>query len=252
MADIPSAWQPLVMNAPDRGDDRGNGSLIITSPWFRFLEDLAQGVTSGTASWNSTTETLDYDTGSITLSDTVGWAPYAFPAGAGPSASAATSITLAINGGSVAVPVIVQAHMYIESVSIRNIDIGGTHDLEFRVYRDAMNDSNTLSEVTGCDGTDTFLSAGNSTRTVTVGTPGTYLPPGIYWLVLRNTSATTTWLVGVPTVGAGVLGINACQTKTLGSALSSTLDFVAATWVKVTSVPICSFNGRAFGQTSAF
>ncbi len=47
MADIPSAQQPLVVDGPST-DDRGQSSgYLITSPWFRFLSDLADGSAGG-------------------------------------------------------------------------------------------------------------------------------------------------------------------------------------------------------------
>jgi hypothetical protein len=46
--------------------------------------------------------------------------------------------------------------------------------------------------------------------------------------------------------------MNTGQTKTLGSSLGSTLDFVAATWVKVTAIYAVRLVGNVFGQTSSF
>ncbi|HVP57598.1 MAG TPA: hypothetical protein VMU02_05835, partial [bacterium] len=78
----------------------------------------------------------------------------------------------------------------------------------------------------------------------------TYLAPGTYWLVLRNTHASNTF--GLGTAAAGTLASNTAQEKTLGSALGSTLDFVAASWTKKTFLAGVRLNGLVFGGASAF
>src|SRR6476646_3331309 len=68
----------------------------------------------------------------------------------------------------------------------------------------------------------------------------------VYWLVIRNTSASVAAGIGSTAAGTYVL-TNTGQTKTLGSALGSTLDFVAATWTKNTGYIAAALNGWVFG-----
>jgi hypothetical protein len=180
-----------------------------------------------------------------------GFMPYAYPIGMSPSDVTTTALALAANGGSLAVPVVLDADMLLQSVSFWNTDAATARGgAEFRLYEDRLNNANSLNEIAGANGTlASWTPVAASIRTITPAAP-VYLAPGVYWLVLRNQSAAQTLGVGV--AAAGTMARNTAQTKTLGSVLGSTLDLVAVTWTKITTVPGIRLDGRVFGQSSAF
>ena len=184
-----------------------------------------------------------------------GWAPYAFVLGAGPAELAATAQTLAANGGSVAVPIDVRGHMLLQSLTIRTTDTSLQRTAEWRLYRQRLNNGNggenTLDEVVNANGSFNYTPSAAANQTSTPSIVPIYLQPGIYWLVLRNTSPSNRTMA-VGSAAAGTMALNICQTKTLGSALGTTLDFVAATWTKATFLLGARLNGRVFGQTASF
>ncbi len=121
--------------------------------------------------------------------------------------------------------------------------------MEWRLYKDSS--ANTLNEVVNANGTDSFTASVASNRDSTCSTPPT-LEPGTYWLVIRNTHASNTWGIAYAIAGTSDLDLNTHQVKTLGSALGSTLDFVAATWTKSQNYPSAALLGRVFGQAVSF
>jgi len=197
---------------------------------------------------------LEYNNGQRDLADSVGWAPFAWPFGFQRTGTYTTAQSLVANGGSVALPVQVPTHMLLQSVTLRNTDTATARTAEWRLYKQQLNNGNagenTLGEVAGANGTWSFTPSVASNQTSTPAAPPIYLAPGVYWLVIRNTNASQT--LGLGTQSAGTMALNTGQTKTLGSALGATLDFVAATWTKVSYTVGVQLNGRVFGQTAAF
>lgn len=211
----------------------------------------------GDIAYNATTDELNYGNGQRALADEVGWAPFANPPGYTVGLAFGTTATLAAAGGSYASPIAVTGHMLLNTFRLRNVDTGTARAAEWRLYKQRLNNGNsgenTLDEVAGANGTFSFTPGGAaSTRDSAVGSPPVYLAPGIYWLVLRNTDAVQTFALGVNASQAGAAGPNLAQTKTLASGLGSTLDFVAATWAKVTTLPAFTLMGRVFGETAVF
>ena len=87
-------------------------------------------------------------------------------------------------------------------------------------------------------------------RTITVTGAPVYLAPGTYWLVIKNNATAT---LGLGSTAAGTMAQNTGQTKTLGTgALAVTLDFVLATWAKVTWIAGVRLNRCVFGQATQF
>jgi hypothetical protein len=217
--------------------------------------------TEGYVGWQSTTERLRLYDGQreITIGD-VGWMPYAFPAFFDPGAALTTALNLPANGGSIAIPYVVTGHMLLDSVSIWSTDTGSARAAEWRLFQQRLNNGNgsenTLDAVTGADGTWSFTPGSASARGSNASSEPVYLAPGVYWLVIRNTHATNTF--GLGSTAAGNTGwiaggtVNIAQTKTLGSALTTTLDFVAATWTKVAASYAARLGGRVFGETAQF
>jgi hypothetical protein len=235
--------------ASGTGTNGGGSSL---APVTFLVPNSTPSTTEGNLGYDTVMKGVEYfDSQRAREVPDAGWCPSAFPLGFMQSGTYTTSMALAISGGSVAVPILVQGHMLVQSISYYNGT--GTGTTEGRLYRQYLNNGNagenTLAEVAGVN----FASrsnTGSAIQTVAITTPGTYIPPGLYWLVLRNTSGSVVFALG--SLAAGTMALAACQTKTLGSGLGSTLDFVAATWAKVNSVVGARLNGRVFGQTTAF
>jgi hypothetical protein len=206
----------------------------------------------GSIGWDATGHDLEvYDSQRNRDIGVRGWAPSAFPLGFAQNGTYTTSLALAANGGSVAVPFMVEADMLVQSVSFYNGTGAGT--MEFGLYEQYLNNGNagenSLALVTGI-AVASRTNTASAVQTVNITTPGTYLPAGVYWGVFRNTHASTVFAMG--SLAAGTMALANCQTKTLGTALGSTLDFVAATWTKVNSTAGARLNGLVFGATAAF
>lgn len=186
-------------------------------------------------------------------SDAAGWMPWAYPMGIGGADTIGTAVTaLPVSGGSIATPVQLTSHMLLDGLSIVNGDITGAHTLEWRLYKQQLNNGNageaTLAEVPSANGTFSFTPGAAGVFT-SPASAVTYLAPGLYWVVIRNTSATVT--AALRQTATGTFGSKNYQTKTLGSGLSSTLDLVTG-WTQVAAGVLGTrFNGRVLGQVSA-
>ena len=179
-----------------------------------------------------------------------GWQPFAYPVGSAITDALATNLAVAASGGAIAVPIPIAGHMLFQEIRFRVTAASGSG--EFRLYVQRLNNGsageNTLDEVPSSAGTWAAPgAAGNITGSVT--SAPVYLGPGLYWLVMRTTSATA---LNIGTTAGGALAAATSQTKTLGVALAATLDFVAATWTKQTATIGVRLQGRVFGQTAAF
>src|SRR5207253_1254742 len=105
----------------------------------------------------------------------------------------------------------------------------------------------TIDEIPNANATNSFTAAAASNRTITLAQP-VYLGPGIYVLVLRNTSGANTW--GIATLAVSVnYPVNPIQTQTLGAGLGATLDAVTG-WTKANSLPGARLQARVLGQTA--
>lgn len=208
----------------------------------------------GDLAYNATTEELNYHNGQRALTDEVGWSPFAAPlwhVGGGTN-----QITLAARSGSdagaLAIPIHITGHMLLDGLFIRSQVAATARSAEWRIYRQRLNNGNsgenTLDEVSGANGTFSYTPSAASNEYSAVASP-VYLAPGAYWLVIRNSHATSTFILGAS--AAPVLATNLYQTKSI-PALGSTLDFVAATWTKGQSVMNLMLKGRVFGETAAF
>lgn len=208
----------------------------------------------GVYGYDATRKAMQYHDGvRKRLASCMGYMPYAYPVGGSPTQTATTAVAIAANGGTIAMPVVLEGHMLLDGVTFRNTDAATARGpAEFALYEDRLDNANALPLVTGAVGSlTTWTPSAASNRTISVTTPPVYLPPGSYWLVLKNNHASNTMGLGV--TAAGTMATNTAQTKTLTTAaFGSTLDLVAATWTKIATVPGVRLNGRVFGQTTAF
>lgn len=213
--------------------------------------------TEGYVGWQSTNETLRlYDGQRERAIGVVGWQVVAYPINYSPSAALTTAKTLAANGGSLAMNLLVNGHMLLESVRIWNTDTGTARTWGWDLYLQDLNNGNagenTVRRVAACSADDSFTPGGAaSARTLTVGSAPVYIAPGAYWLVVQCRHATNNFGLG-STAAASSFTSNSAQTKTTTNPNGATLDLVAATWTKTTEVYAAVLRGRVLGQTSGF
>lgn len=186
-----------------------------------------------------------------------GWTPFALPLNYSNSAALTSTLTIAANGGSYAVPMLVPSHMLLEAVVLRQVATATARTWGWDLYAQALNagnsGENTLARVAASTADDSFTPGAASTRTLAAGSAPIYLAPGVYWLVIQSRHATSTFLLGATAVGAVAATLfNGAQLKTTSNPNGATLDFVAATWTKDTAVPGIAMQGRVFGQTTAW
>jgi hypothetical protein len=234
----------------------GTGSAIDLSAGTLRLPSGTGALTATEAytGWQSTTKRLRlYDTQRERSISPVGWTPRALPVAFDNSAALTTAIALAANGGSLAVAMLVPAHMLLQQVRVRNTDTATARTWGWDLYEQRLNDGNsgenTLDRVAACASNETFTPSAASVRTLAVGSAPVYLPPGVYYLVLQSRHATSTF--GVGSTAAAALAASQGQTKTTTNPNGANLDFVAATWVQTTAIIAAVMDGRVFGMTSA-
>lgn len=150
---------------------------------------------------------------------------------------------LAINGGTLAVPIHIVAPLVFDRLSIHNRNTASARSAEYRLY---YYGGSTLDFVTGTDGTFSFTPTVASDRTSTPSSSIT-LQPGVYWLAIRNTSATQNFSIGyVNPAGTFFNAFTLSYTQTLGSALGATLT--ATGWSAGTrSHAVRIYRNVAFG-----
>lgn len=229
--------------------DLGSGKLRLP------LGTGALTATEAYAQWDSARKFLAaYDLRHEKPISTVGWLPYAFPVGVNTNATFGSTLTLPVSGGSVAFPIVLEAPMLLDNIVIGQKDAASLHTLEVRLYEDRLNfgvGSNQVDFVVGSDAAFSFTPGAADVRSAVVSGAPVILPPGVYWCVIRNTSATITAGIGLAASGTYQMVANA-MTKTIGSALGAQIDLVAATWTKTTGLPSVMLNGRVFGQATSW
>ena len=232
-----------------------SSSILVQAIRFLIAGTGALTATDGVIGWQSTRKLqLIYDTQRERAVSEIGWMPYAYPVGVGPTNLTATSLSLPAAGGCVACPVVMESGMLLQSVKVRNLDTATARTWNWYLYEQYLNNGNagenSLTRVAYGGSAETWTPSAASNRSIDANSAPVYLPPGIYWLVIQNLHATSTFSLG--TTAAGTMALNAAQTKTIAGALGSTLDLVAATWTKTAGVPGARLNGRVFGQTAEF
>lgn len=153
-------------------------------------------------------------------------------------------------------PLHIDAPLEVEILNFVNADTAGARSCEFRLYYDPWGDatsstgtSTQAQEVQGVNGSLSWTAAAKSLQQIQSTTlPWIILPPGSYWLAIRNTHATNGLLL---TAEAQHLGI----TPSFGSgaviaasgALGATLDFASIT-SQGTTIPAIWFTGGSLRQ----
>lgn len=179
-----------------------------------------------------------------------GIAPFSYPLNHSHTAAFSTSINLAANGGSLAVPMLVAAPMALTRCVIYQLSTSTARAWRWDLYKDA-NTSNTLNRVAASNGSESFTPSAAGNRILDVTSGPVSLNPGVYWLVIQNTHATNQFQLASTAMGTNLAIFNA-QTKTTTNPNGATLDFVAATWTKQTSLIACVMQGDVFGTAAEF
>lgn len=185
----------------------------------------------------------------VNLTRMIGKLNRALPLNYSATAAIGTAEAVPAAGGSVAIPIFLPAPMDLEDVAARNTDTATARTWGWDLYKDTG--ANSLDRVAACTANDTFTPSAASTRTLAAGSAPVALSPGLYWLVVQNRHATSTFGLG-HTAAGGLFGPNANQTKTTTNPNGATLDFVAATWTKNSNIYGVALRGRVFGQTTPF
>lgn len=236
------------------GQDNSITIAANSSATAKFGTGMAAAAVDGGFRYDSTRKLLAFhDSVRERQWSSQGYRPYAYPIGGAPNLVTTTAQAIAANGGTVAIPIIVEGHMLLEAVSFWNTDAATARGpVEFAIYEGRLGNANSLDLITGAVGSlTTWTPSVASLRTITVTSGPKYLGPGAYWLVIKNNHASNT--LGLGSVAAGTMALNTVQTKTLTTAaFGATLDFVAATWTKGTWIAGVRLQGRVFGQATAF
>ena len=183
-----------------------------------------------------------------------GWQPYAYMIGFPQTTAIGTSLAIAANGGTLAVPVQLVAPMALESVSIWQTNTATAREWRWDLYLDAVNDalssSNTLTRKAAATAVQSFTPSAASKQTIAAATDPTKLSPGLYWLAIQCTHASNALTIGA--IADNDFACNTGQTKTTVNPNGATLDMVAVTWTKVTDLYCVRLNGQVFGSASLF
>lgn len=241
---------PNTVSPSDWNDDHAGTADAITSS----TSSLA--TTEGTIGWQSSDELVRiYDGQRERAVSASGWVPFLYMPNFVSTAALTTSATIAANGGSIAIPFYNPGHMLLQRALFRERSTTLARAVEGALYVQPLNNGNsgenTLNRVAGTDGTASWTASAVSTQAISMSGSPVYIGPGAYWYVIRVTQASNNISLASTAV-SNEMANNSAQTKTLGSALGSTLDFVAATWTKVTAMYAVRLEGRVFGQTSQF
>lgn len=180
----------------------------------------------------------------------VGFMPYAYPVGGGPSIGSASSR----NNGSglgIAVPFVLEASMLLESVSFWNSDTTLARNADAAIYLDTLDNTASLPLYSSAFTAWSATAAAAGVRDIPVTSPPLYLAPGQYWVMVRNIHASNG--LGVGETLAGTLATGSYIQATYGtSAWASTLDLTTGSPVKPSGYPHVILKGRVFGQSTAF
>lgn len=179
----------------------------------------------------------------------LGRAPFAFALGNGADTATTNASSLPAVGGTTLIPIVVPGPMLVESLSIYNTDTATARSWEWRLFREPDAGGATLNHIAGLNGSESFTPGGAASIRTVNATTATLIEPGLYWLAVRNTHATSTF--GIGRANVGTFTGNNRRTKTIGSALTTTLDGSTG-WTGVAGQAGARLNGRVVGEGSAF
>jgi len=167
----------------------------------------------------------------------------AYPIGGGPLQTPTTARNLPVSGGAVQIPIVVPARMTFQTLTIRSTDAASLRTAEWGLYDDR--DVATATRL--ASGTYSFTPGAASNQDSSAGS--VLVPPGMWYLVIRNTSATQTF--GLGEQAGGTMAPTTEKTQTLGSALGATLNLVTG-WSSITAISGVILRGTQAGDTGYY
>ncbi len=180
----------------------------------------------------------------------ISWAPQAFPVGFVNNATYTTAVNLAV-GAVAAIPFVIPSWMRVAAVRLWNTDTTLAREFEVAIYVDNFVNS-AVQVADSHDFAATWTAAAAAQRTMSYATSTRpFLPPGIAWVLIRNSHASNTLGIGTAAASSQTPTTNFWQTKS-SVTLGSSVDLVLATWTKQTSIPCVSLVGSVLGQTTSF
>lgn len=241
---------------PTVSDDSSQG-YSVGSRWVDTLTHITYYCASasvGAALWiklnfiSSVASPLVESGGGLSIDTTAfknGYLPFVLPIGTSLLSSFNTQAIPAA-GGTLLVPMIIPAQMYVRAVTLRNLDTTLARSWEWKLYNDDA--SGNLTAISGLDGSESFTATVASNRTANATTPST-VNPGVYWIGLRNSHASNVFTIASQQVSAAnpAWGTNLHHTKTLAGGLVSPLDAITGWAANAVTMPLPVIVGRAFG-----
>lgn len=183
------------------------------------------------------------------------WQPFAYHLGF-PSNHTGDQSLVAVAagvGGALIVPMELTAPMLLQSISVINANTASLRTCDIRLYADnrTPGSAGALDFVTGTDCSLSFTPTVVSHRVANVSGAPVYLPMGMYWVVIRNSSTSQTFNIRLGTFSSDWIGtMVSYKTTTAAATLGATIDPTA--WVGQPHHLGVRLNGRVFGQTTAF
>jgi hypothetical protein len=222
-------------HAASGSGSNGGGSTL--TPGTLNVPVATPATTEGQAGWDGTLRSIDvYDSVRARPTTPAGFTVVAYPP-AFPTMDAFTSSTTlaavssSLAGAAVA-PILLTAPMFLKAFRLRSNDTSLLRTAEARLYVSRLDNSATCNFVAGTDTTWSFTpgAASGQTSADVSGAP-VLLPPGLYFLVVRNTSSSNTFALAT-SVGTPTMGLTGSKNITSASvaALGTTIDLVTS-WV---------------------
>jgi hypothetical protein len=240
--------------ATGTGSNGGGNALDVNGGTLRIpVGTGALTTTEGYMGWQSTTERMRlYDGQRERAIGHTGWVPYAYPINFVATAAFTTALSLAANGGCIAIPIIIPGHMLLEAASWRNTDTSLERTVDWALYENRLNNGNgaenTVNRVAATAANLTYTATAASIKGIDLAAP-VYIAPGLYWFVLQNQHASNTYGLG-STAASSAFALASAQTTTLSNPFTSAEDFTG--WTKTTAVYAVRIAGRVFGMTDYF
>ena len=155
-------------------------------------------------------------------------------------------------GGAMVIPFYVPTSMELVGYSTYQTTTSTARSCEFALYKDTG--TSTLERVTGSEATDSFTPTAAGLRRVTLTSGNITLPPGMYWLCIRNTSTSVVWKMGHGSNTADWSDTSAdnnhCYNSGSVAALGATLD--VSGFSANNKIPMARLDGAVFGASTRF
>jgi hypothetical protein len=185
--------------------------------------------------------------GSMSHLNVYGYMPFALALGLSNSSDTGNTTTCAANGGSCAVPVLLNAPMLLYSVSVLQASTSGARTWGWDLYEGTTDSSVNGARIATCSANDSFTASAVSVRTITALNGPIYLAPGLYWVVVQSRHATQTFVLSSPSTHP--MNLTLSRTKTTTNPNGATLDLVTG-WAANQNSAHVRLNGVIPGESS--